>query len=283
MLSEGDYVLKKEVDWSLLNEGLTIPIDNQVIFARNMGGFLARGERKEIKIWLNGKEYKAIITNVKFDENKYKRRDVIQMRYSPSSEIAVALKSLYRSSYKYFLEQRAIKEKTKGSSQIKLPEDQKEYLAIYTTQYEDTYVFETISNVELEIAREFIIKEKEEVYEASLNLTMEDKSAEILLDERLVKIRKLSRAIGDNLKEVYGYRCQICGENIGSRYDAHIVEAHHIDYFVTSLNNDASNQLIVCPNHHSIIHKVNPQFIRDEKLFSYPNGLKEKLELNVHL
>ena len=37
-----------------------------------------------------------------------------------------------------------------------------------------------------------------------------------------------------------------------STYGSHIVEAHHIDYFVSSLNNDASNQLIVCPNHHSI-------------------------------
>jgi len=27
-----NYVYKKEVDWSLLNEGLTLPIDNQVVF-----------------------------------------------------------------------------------------------------------------------------------------------------------------------------------------------------------------------------------------------------------
>lgn len=283
MLEEGNYVLKKEVDWSLLNDGLTIPISNQVIFARNMGGFLARGEKRTIHIWLNGKEYKAIITNVKFDENKYKRRDVVQIRYSTSSDLAVALKNLFKNSYEYFIEQRVIKGKTKGSGQIKLPENKKEYLAIYTTQYKDTYVFETISNAELDIAKEFMVSEKEEVYEASVNLTVEDKSASILLDERLVKIRKLSRAIGDNLKEVYEYRCQICGENIGSRYDTHIVEAHHIDYFVTSLNNDASNQLIVCPNHHSIIHKTNPKFIRGKKLFLYPNGLKDELKLNVHL
>lgn len=31
------YVLKKEVDWSLLTEGLTLPNENQVIFGRILG------------------------------------------------------------------------------------------------------------------------------------------------------------------------------------------------------------------------------------------------------
>ena len=282
-MSQGDYVLKKEVDWSLLNDGLSFPISNQIIFARNMGRFLTRGEKKEVHIWLNGKVYKATITNVKFDETKYKRRDVIQIRYSSSGELATTLRSLYMNSYQYFLEQRAVKGKTRGGSQIKLPDSKKEYLAIYTTQYEDSYAFETISNEDLNSIKEFVVKEKEETYEASLNLSLNDNKTEILLDERVVKIRRLSRAIGDNLKEVYKYHCQICGEDIGGKYDTHIVEAHHIDYFVTSLNNDVSNQLIVCPNHHSIIHKVNPRFIRNKRLFLYPNGLKEELKLNVHL
>lgn len=29
-----NYVYKKEVDWSLLQEGLTLPFDNQVIFGQ---------------------------------------------------------------------------------------------------------------------------------------------------------------------------------------------------------------------------------------------------------
>ena len=35
-----NYVYKKEVDWSLLQEGLTLPFDNQVIFGQVMGRFL---------------------------------------------------------------------------------------------------------------------------------------------------------------------------------------------------------------------------------------------------
>ena len=41
-----NYVYKKEVDWSTLMEGFTLPLDNQVIFLRNMERFLQRGESK---------------------------------------------------------------------------------------------------------------------------------------------------------------------------------------------------------------------------------------------
>ena len=53
------YVYKKEVDWSLLQEGITLPADNQVVFGQIMGRFLKRGEAKDITLYLNGKSYKA--------------------------------------------------------------------------------------------------------------------------------------------------------------------------------------------------------------------------------
>ncbi len=43
-----NYVYKKEVDWTLLVEGLTLPIENQVVFGNIMGRFLKRGESKNI-------------------------------------------------------------------------------------------------------------------------------------------------------------------------------------------------------------------------------------------
>ena len=61
------------------------------------------------------------------------------------------------------------------------------------------------------------------------------------------------------------------------------IEAHHIDYFVNSLNNDASNQLVVCPNHHSIIHDADPIFDRKRKMYIYPNGIEQNLLLNKHI
>ena len=70
-----NYKKKKEVDWSLLQEGLTLPFDNQVVFGQIMGRFLKRGESKDITLYLNGKSYKAQIRNVNFNP-KFKRKKI---------------------------------------------------------------------------------------------------------------------------------------------------------------------------------------------------------------
>ncbi len=144
-------------------------------------------------------------------------------------------------------------------------------------------MLETIVADDLAILKQAVAGQKERVMEAEFNYDTGESTAGILEKERIVKIRKLNKKIGENLKLLYGYRCQICGKLIGEEYGSHIVEAHHIDYFVTSLNNDASNQLIVCPNHHSIIHDTNPLFNRRRLLYVYKNGLEQKLVLNQHL
>jgi predicted restriction endonuclease len=166
---------------------------------------------------------------------------------------------------------------------IKLPDEYKEYLAIYTTEYEDSYIFETISASDILLLKQVVTMQPERVLESNFNYDIIDKDTGILKDERIVRIRKLNRKIGDNLKLLYNNRCQICGKVIGDEYGAHVVEAHHIDYFVNSLNNDASNQLIVCPNHHGIIHDVNPVFDRKKLIYLYPNGKQEGLAINKHL
>ena len=68
LLYSGDYVYKAEVNWSLLTEGLTLTVENQVVFSRNMGKFLQRGEQKEITLYLNGKGYKAQIRHLTFQD-----------------------------------------------------------------------------------------------------------------------------------------------------------------------------------------------------------------------
>lgn len=281
MMTE-NYVYKKEVDWSLLMEGITLPFDNQVVFGQIMGRFLKRGESKDIVLYLNGKPYKAKITNVNFNPKFKRKKDTLQIRYSKNGELAKALQNYFIKSYNYIKTIRETRE-AGDRSMIRLPEECKEYLAIYTTEYDDSYVLETIAADDITALKQILVGQKERVIEAEFNYESEDLNATILQSERIVKIRKLNKKIGDNLKLLYGYRCQICGKMIGEEYGSHIVEAHHIDYFVSSLNNDANNQLIVCPNHHSIIHDANPVFDRSRLLYVYKNGIEQKLMLNQHL
>ena len=277
-----NYVYKKEVDWSLLMEGLTLPVDNQVIFGQIMGRFLARGEAKDIILYLYGKSYKAKIVNVNFDPKFHRKKDTLQIRYSKNGELAKALQACFYRSYNYI---KNVKENRDPSirTMIKLPEKYKEYLAIYTTEYDDSYVLETIVADDMQILKESVKGQQERMVEAEIDYDIKDEKAGFTVNVQLVKIRKLNQKISENLKLLYGYRCQICGKLIGEEFGSHIVEAHHIDYYVNSLNNDASNQMIVCPNHHSIIHDANPKFNRKKTMYIYANGTEQKLMLNMHL
>ena len=73
---------------------------------------------------------------------------------------------------------------------------------------------------------------RERTVENEIEYEMEDKSSGIEKKLQIVKIRKLNRKIGENLKLLYGYRCQICGQVIGEKYGSHIAEAHLIFYFI---------------------------------------------------
>lgn len=273
------YVYKKEVDWSLLLEGMTLPVNNQVIFSQTMGRFLQRGETKPITILFNGKSYPAKVININFDPKFKRSSDAVQIRYAKNGDLSKALIIEFSSSYNFILSKR-LERKADEHQFIRLPENYKEYLAIYTTEQEDTYIFEAISLHDTQALIDVTQKWSECFLENVFDQDPDSRIIEQLLPQ---KIRKLNRKIGDNLKLLYDYHCQICGRKIGEEYGAHVAEAHHIDYFITSLNNDAPNIVIVCPNHHSIIHANNPIFDKSTATYSYENGFKEKLLLNQHI
>lgn len=276
-----NYVYKKEIDWSTLMEGFTLPLDNQVIFLRNMENFLQRGQSKIIHFFMNGKTYDAKIVNMNNSVEK-RRKDAYQIRYSRNGELSQALQQYFFKSMSYIKMIRESRD-PKDRSYIKMPDGLKEYLAIYTTEYEDTFLLKPIAQDDFQVMKKAIQGMRERTVENEIEYEMEDKSSGIEKKLQIVKIRKLNRKIGENLKLLYGYRCQICGQVIGEKYGSHIAEAHHIDYFVNSLNNDANNQMIVCPNHHSIIHDANPVFDRRRMVYRFDNGAEERIILNKHL
>lgn len=276
-----NYVYKKEIDWSTLMEGFTLPLDNQVIFLRNMENFLQRGQSKIIHFFMNGKTYDAKIVNMNNSVEK-RKKDAYQIRYPRNGELSQALQQYFFKSMSYIKMIRESRD-PKDRSYIKVPDGLKEYLAIYTTEYEDTFLLEPIAQDDFQVMKKAIQGMRERTVENEIEYEMEDKSSGIEKKLQIVKIRKLNRKIGENLKLLYGYRCQICGQVIGEKYGSHIAEAHHIDYFVNSLNNDANNQMIVCPNHHSVIHDANPVFDRRRMVYGFDNGVEERIILNKHL
>jgi len=277
------YIYKKEIDWSALTEGMTIPVQYQLIFGSNEGVMIQRGGKKTVHVYFGGNIYDAVIININFNKkyDKIHPTDLLQIRYKKGLKEAV--KIAFANSYNYFLKKRELEKQSGSRKHIRLPEGKREYLVLYSTGREDLFYLETILAEDIAEIDSLVRNKSETTIEAELNFDLEDSAATIIKSTRSIKIRRLNRKIADNLKELYSYRCQICGCLIGKQYDSHIIEAHHIDYFVNSLNNDASNQLIVCPNHHRIIHDKNPIWNGQKLEYTYPNGYTEGLVLNYHL
>jgi hypothetical protein len=95
-----------------------------------MGRFLKRGEAKDITLYLNGKFYKTEITDVNFDPKFKRKKDTLQIRYSKNGELAKVLQAYFSKSYQFIKTTRKMRE-PRDRKMIRLPEEYREYLAIY--------------------------------------------------------------------------------------------------------------------------------------------------------
>ena len=110
-----------------------------------------------------------------------------------------------------------------------------------------------------------------------------DPTARIIVKTRTGHQRIYNQSITTQLKNLYRGKCQICGLNPVSEFETNICEAHHIYFFSESQNNDASNIIILCPNHHRLIHKLKPVFNSEALTFSVNNREILTVNLDYHL
>lgn len=121
----------------------------------------------------------------------------------------------------------------------------------------------------------------EEDIERIINYKDEKASVRFFVSEKAVRVCNFSIIV--QLKSLYKWRCQICGNAPFEQFNVALCEAHHIEHFVISHNNNAKNIIILCPNHHRLMHKLPSQFDRSSMNLLYPNGQIEHIVLNQHL
>lgn len=278
------FIMQKAVDWSLLHEGMTIPVSACVMLKAWDKSILTHGVSKEIKLLLDGKLYNAKLKNQNFAQSNWiGHKDIIQIRYGRQSALAEKLRDIFQKSYGYLSTQKRLLGKSKR--QIPLPDNIHEYLRLYLTTSSDVLCIECCPDADYQQLADTLNTVPEEIYEVSddAKFFMADKTASVVQKEQLMKFRKIDRSIIRLLKEFYGYRDEISGEKIGEQYGESVVEAHHIDYFTKSQNNDSTNIIIISPNYHRIIHRNNPYFNRRKFQFEFQNGEVLKLKLYEHL
>ena len=244
------------------------------------GGTLHHGESREIKVLIDGEEFTTKLYNIGFDQNKYPDHpDLLQVRYSSGSPIARKLQSVFAEDYRYLM---ASRELAGPRKQIRLPNDNHDEIVFLGTAMPNVFILDCISSEERKKAATEIRQMSELDFENAFE-AREDANAGIREISGIRRIRQLDRSIGDSLKRLYDFRCQMTGERIGSEYDVLVVEAHHIVPFTQSMNNDTSNIIIVSPDYHRIIHKAKPEWDCKKLSFKFPNGLQERVKVNKHL
>ena len=281
---EGRFIMQKTGDWSLLNDGMTIPVSACALLKAWDESILIHGAGKDIKVLVDGELYDAKLKNQNFELSNWAgHKDVIQIRYGRQSALAQKLRAVFKKSYDYLFAQKQLLGKSKR--QILLPNDIHEYMRLYLTTSSDVLCMECCSSSDYQQLAHTLSVIPEEVYEQSDDdqFFMVDKTASIEEKQRLVKCRRIDRSIILTLKRFYDYRDEISGEKIGDEYGDSVVEAHHIDYFTKSQNNDSTNIIIISPNYHRIIHKNNPRFNRKKFQFEFENGEVLRLKLYEHL
>lgn len=275
---ESLLLFSKTIDWSILQEGVSIPVQYHPTIIGAIGEELKHGEKKRLNVRLDNIVYSITLTNIDFDRNKYPdHTDIIQLRWSKNGSFAQHLRQIFNASYNDLLVYRS----TKKDSDVTKPIINESISFIYN--YEDMIIdIECITADEYHIAKKQISSLREDEFEIQQNYYKEDSKASIEYKDSTVRIRRINRSIITGLKLYYDYHCQICGTCF-DKYDIKFVEAHHIDYFVHSLNNNSDNIMVVCPNHHRLIHYAKPEFLYSDKCFIYPNGLREPLLINKHI
>ena len=272
-----NFLYKKQVDWSLLKDGFTLPVALHPLLKSQSNLRLDIGEKRPITILLDGKAFKAQLINSNFDRRKFPdHKEIIQIRYSPQSAISQYFRKIFSKSYSDISAQKA----TMGKRMAAVSETP-EFFCLYATDTTDIFVGEAFSVCDLQQEAPLIRQITEQEWEMAVNAV--DSSAKIIELEKIVKFRHLDRSIAERLKTLYEYRCQICGCSFKFPYGSDLIHAHHIDSFTSSLNNNPENIMILCPNHHGIVHDIHPDFDIKEKAFHYPNGLVEPLKINLHL
>lgn len=274
------FLLKRDIDLSLLRQGFHIPPEFHLLVYAALGRELHHGESCDIQLMVAGKDFKVRMYNIDFDQDKYPNHpDLLQVRYSENSPIAQHLQAIFSKAYSWLMGER---KRLGQRKKIVLPKELNDSVVLWASSVPGAFVMECHSAQEA-IDVEAEIKAQDELA-FEIFEPCGDKKAGIKTSLRMQHVRQLDHSIGNSLKRLYDYQCQVTGERIGEVYGSDcIVEAHHIEYFTQSLNNDTQNIIIISPSFHRIVHRYNPHFNREQLCFEFPNGVSEKVRLDKHL
>lgn len=208
------FIFQKNIDRSTLRQGFQIPVAFHHLLKLIPGGCPVPGETREIMILIDGHEFEAQLKNQGFDRSRYEgHADVIQVRYSESSPISNHLRAVFKSTWEYVDMIKSLPENSNRKMTVRIPVDKQESIALIATDVPNVFLAECMTCQEKDLVKDDIGAWNELDFETFT--PRKDLSATIKEQSRIQRIRHLDRSIGDSLKQLYDYRCQMTGERIG--------------------------------------------------------------------
>ena len=83
------------------------------------------------------------------------------------------------------------------------------------------------------------------------------------------------------LRSLYGGMCQLCGWNPRALYQRDLCEAHHVHWLSRGGQDELHNLVLICPNHHRAIHRIDAPFDWADESFVFP-GKREPVQISRH-
>ena len=110
-------LFKKNVDQSLLKDGMTIPKEAHQSILNSLSTPIRRGENCAITIVIDGTNYDAKLTWVNFNPN-VSTRDVLQIRYTQNSPVCQKLRTIFSRSFSAIASGAPITEENKETIEL---------------------------------------------------------------------------------------------------------------------------------------------------------------------
>jgi 5-methylcytosine-specific restriction enzyme A len=120
--------------------------------------------------------------------------------------------------------------------------------------------------------------------EAVKNLVRDEKPG--IAEERRIYFYKQAptrnKNLVEELQEIYSGRCQICQWSPRNVYGRELCHGHHIQWLSRGGADEILNMVLVCPNHHAAIHKLDAPLDYVDFSFDFRTH-RESLSLRAHL
>ena len=93
---------------------------------------------------------------------------------------------------------------------------------------------------------------------------------------------KRNAQLAKELQKIYQGCCQICQWNPLDKYGHSLCQSHHIHWLSRGGEDKLENFVLVCPNHHNALHRLDAPFDFSNLSFKFTLH-EESLKLNKHL